>query len=74
MGKSETGRRPKATGRLAWRRSRACATSECVEVAPIDSGVAIRSSHEPHAVVTFSELEWAQFLSGAKAGEFDDLS
>lgn len=56
-----------------WRRSRACATGECVEVAALPDGVALRNSRSPGVALTFTTTEWREFLRGAKAGDFDDV-
>lgn len=60
--------------KLAWRKSSfSNAGGECVEVAPLpDGGVALRDtkdrSKEAHV---YTGREWAAFLAGVKAGEFD---
>lgn len=58
---------------LDWRRSSACDTSACVEVAIVTGdpgGVAIRKSgHAP--AISFTREEWEAFIEGAKRGEFD---
>jgi len=56
-----------------WRRASACANTECVEVAALAGEVAVRSSQSPDVVLTFTKAEWTEFLSGAKAGDFDYL-
>jgi hypothetical protein len=57
----------------AWITSRACNNSACVQVAYLPGGmVALRDSKDtsksPHI---FDGEEWAAFLTGVKAGEFD---
>lgn len=56
-----------------FRRSSFCASGGCVEVAPLASGmVAVRDSKDlslPEQVYTADE--WAAFVQGVKAGEFD---
>ena len=57
----------------AWISSRACNNSACVQVAHLPGGrVAVRdskdSSKAPHV---FDGEEWAAFVAGVKAGEFD---
>ena len=49
--------------------------SNCVEVAPLgDGGVMMRDSKNPDApLLAFTAGEFAAFLAGAKAGEFDAL-
>jgi hypothetical protein len=61
--------------RLKWRKSSACATHNCVQVAATDdSMIAVRNSSDPDgAMVLYSPAEWRAFLIGAKNGEFDDL-
>ena len=61
------------TSKAAWIASRACNNSACVQVAHLPGGmVALRDSKDtskpPHI---FDGEEWAAFLTGAKAGEFD---
>jgi hypothetical protein len=48
-------------------------TAECVEVAKTsDGGRAVRDSKNPDGPVHFFTVgEWAAFIDGAKAGEFD---
>jgi Domain of unknown function (DUF397) len=61
------------TSNAAWITSRACNNSACVQVAHLAGGmVAVRDSKDttkpPHV---FNGDEWAAFLTGVKAGEFD---
>ena len=46
---------------------------QCVEVADLGvEGIAVRDSKAPAgAVLTFTSAEWAAFIEGAKAGQFD---
>jgi hypothetical protein len=67
------GKRRQRNVQAVWRRSRACANTECVEVAALAGEVAMRSSQSPDLVLTFTKAEWREFLRGAKAGDFDDL-
>lgn len=48
----------------------------CVEVASLPDGhIAVRNSNRPHdGVVLFSRAEMNAWISGVKAGEFDDLT
>jgi hypothetical protein len=60
-----------------WRKATASNPSgACVEVAPLPgSGVAFRNSRHPEGpALIFTRAEIAAFLTGAKAGEFDDLA
>jgi hypothetical protein len=67
------GKRRQQNAEAVWRRSRACANSECVEVAALAGGVAVRGSQIPDVVLTFTKAEWGAFLRGVKAGDFDDV-
>ena len=60
---------------LSWRKATASNTGGCVEVAATpDGGVAVRDSKQPRgAMLCYSAYEWQCFLTGAKAGEFDEL-
>lgn len=63
-------------GPLIWRKSLASnASGDCVEVALLDTGeIAVRNSRDPHGpALVYTRHEIAAFLTGAKAGEFDDL-
>jgi Domain of unknown function (DUF397) len=58
---------------LRWFKSSASGANGCVEVAHVPGGgIALRDSKDhsktPHI---FDRNEWAAFLTGAKAGEFD---
>jgi Domain of unknown function (DUF397) len=59
--------------RAAWLTSRACNASACVQVAHLPGGlVAIRDSKDTAKPAhVFDSEEWAAFVSGVKAGEFD---
>jgi hypothetical protein len=57
-----------------WRKSSLSGDQgNCVEVAQLSDGTtAVRDSKHPHAaILTFNAGEWAAFIEGAKAGEFD---
>ena len=56
-----------------FRRSSYCHNGSCVEVALGDDGSAlVRDSRDPDGpTLAFTADEWADFLRGAKAGEFD---
>ncbi len=46
----------------------------CVEVADIGRGVGVRDSKDPGGqALWFTRNEWAAFISGVRAGEFDHL-
>jgi len=59
--------------RASWLTSRACSNSACVQVAHLPGGlVAIRDSKDTGKPAhVFDSEEWAAFVSGVKAGEFD---
>jgi uncharacterized protein DUF397 len=59
--------------RAKWfKSSRSSGTGQCVEVAFVEEGVALRDTKDrskpPHL---FTNGEWAAFIEGAKDGEFD---
>lgn len=55
-----------------WHKSTFSAANGCVEVAALDDGVAVRNSKElGGSVLLFSRHEWAAFVGGVRAGEFD---
>jgi hypothetical protein len=47
------------------------ANASCVEVSSNGNVVRVRNSSENSVVVSFSPAEWATFVDGVKAGEFD---
>lgn len=59
---------------MTFRTSSFCTVGGCVEVgqAP-DGSVVVRDSKDPHraAELVFDRAEWAAFVAGVKAGEFD---
>lgn len=56
-----------------YHRSSFCGGGNCVEVAPLESGwIALRDSKERgRSDHLFTRDEWADFLRGIHAGEFD---
>ena len=49
-----------------------CSDGDCVGVAVTDDGVAVVDTKSPGtAPLCFSPSEWAAFVAGVKAGEFD---
>jgi hypothetical protein len=59
------------TEQIDWRKSSFCDSSQCAEVEIRGQHVMIRRSDGQSAVLTFSPDEWAAFVAGVKAGEFD---
>lgn len=58
----------------AWRKSsRSNGATNCVEVAMLaDGSVGVRHSRRPDAeVIVYSRTEWAAFVAGVKAEEFE---
>ena len=57
---------------LAWRKSSASGSGNCVEVAVDGETVLLRDTKEngAGAVLSFTEAEWQAFLSGVEAREF----
>ncbi|WP_308169553.1 DUF397 domain-containing protein [Acrocarpospora catenulata] len=56
-----------------WRKSRYSINGNCVEFARLDAAhVGIRDSKDRDgAVLIFAVSEWAAFINGVKAGEFE---
>lgn len=57
----------------AWRKSTRSGpySDNCVEVAPLNGGRAVRDSKDPGgAVLVFDDAEWRAFREGVLAGEF----
>ncbi len=61
------------TSNATWIASRACNNSACVQVAHLPGGmVALRDSKDiSRPAHVFDSEEWAAFVTGVKAGEFD---
>lgn len=61
--------------RAAWRkssRSNDGVDGNCVEVAELADGIALRDSKHPTGpVLVFPGAEWRAFLSGTRTGQFD---
>lgn len=60
---------------ICWFGGWPCQAGTCVEVAALGGGVGVRDSKDPDGpTLWFSREEWAVFLAGAKAGQFDHLA
>jgi len=61
-----------------WRkasRSNGTGGNNCVEVAFLDTGVAVRDSKDRSGpALMFTQAEWTAFVDSAKDGEFDIFS
>ena len=60
----------------AWRKSsHSNGATNCVEVAMLEDGsVGVRHSRRPDAeVIVYSRSEWAAFVAGVKAAEFEPV-
>lgn len=58
---------------VRWRKSsRSAGAGACVEVAFADGRIGVRDSKDPGGpALAFGPEEWAAFLTGIRAGEFD---
>lgn len=58
-----------------WRTSAYCASATCLEVAKLVGGdIGLRDSKQDSSpILPFSRSEFAAFVQGVKAGNFDDL-
>lgn len=64
---------PQELDRAAWVKASASNTAQgCVEVAHLEHWTVLRDSKNPHGPVhCYTPHEWACFLDGARAGEFN---
>jgi uncharacterized protein DUF397 len=56
--------------RIAWRKSTASASGDCVQVAVIDGSVLIRDSVNPPVVLSLPPTAWSAFLVRARSQDF----
>lgn len=57
---------------MDWKKSSFSGGAGCVEVAVDDDGVVlVRHTRYPDPALVFGPQEWAAFVQGVKAGEFD---
>ena len=59
--------------RAAWFKStRSSGNGNCVEVAILDRGVAVRDTKDRSGpVLQFTPVQWSAFVAGTKNGDFD---
>jgi len=57
-----------------WRKATFCQSGECVEVAQHNGMIIMRDANRlRRRPLRYTTEEWSSFVSGVKAGEFDDL-
>ena len=61
------------SGSLAWRKAlRSLGNGNCVEVAPVASGVVVRDSQDPDGLVlAYDASSWRTFAAAARRGHYD---
>ena len=59
----------------AWIKAKSSTVDgQCVELAQIDEGIAVRNSRHPEGpVLIYTKAEFQAFLQGAQNGEFNHL-
>lgn len=58
---------------MEWLRAADCEATACVEVNSEYGNIGIRNSKIPGESVWFDSEEWAVFVEGVKAGDFDHV-
>jgi len=56
---------------IAWRKSTASNTGNCVQLAVVDGSVLIRDSVNPRVVLSLPPAAWSAFLAHARRNDFD---
>ncbi|GAA3235668.1 DUF397 domain-containing protein [Dactylosporangium siamense] len=57
---------------LAWRRSQACASTACVEIAEQLSAFFVRDSKDTDgSVLKFQRADWGSFIAGIRANALE---
>ena len=55
-----------------WKKSSYCGSGSCVEVAKGTETILLRDAKDSDSpVLAFTPSEWASFVAGVRAGEFD---
>lgn len=63
---------PHVEGEPSFVKSSYCGAGDCVEVSRVSPDrVAVRHSDDHSQMIEFSVDQWAFFIAGAKAGQFD---
>ena len=63
---------PPAQPDLLWRKSNGSGDGNCVEVAALPDGVAVRDSKDPSGpMLQFDRTAWASFIDGIRSGDFE---
>jgi hypothetical protein len=58
--------------RATWRKSSYSNMNGCVEVAVLDSRIAVRNSEDAQGpMLVFTPVQWQAFVDGVRDGEFD---
>lgn len=59
---------------LVWRKAYRCDGGTCVQVAESNGAILISDSKVPDGpVLSYTPIEFREFIAGAKNGDFDDL-
>lgn len=62
------------TDNLTWHRPSRCDELSCIEATHHNGHIYVRDSKNPHTPpLDFTPAEWADFLTGIRNGDFDDL-
>lgn len=54
-----------------WRKAKACEQGACIEITEHGAHVFVRDSKNPRMVLRVERADWAAFLAGVRAGDFD---
>ncbi|MEV4326651.1 DUF397 domain-containing protein [Microbispora rosea] len=57
---------------LRWLTTSRCTSGNCVQIAFLPEGVALRDSKNPgQGMLVYSTREWREFIAASKAGDYD---